>query len=83
VQQRGNLVVEREVGVLAERRGPWSRRRGVEQADVPHLDVTQRPARDVQQVVEVEVDHWPSRSRASVSWSVSRRVMAMSRWQHP
>jgi hypothetical protein len=47
VQQRGSLVVERGVGVLAERRGPWSRRRGVEQADVPHLDVTQRPARDV------------------------------------
>jgi hypothetical protein len=65
VQQRGRLVVDRRIGVLTERRRLLSRRRGLRQTDVADLELTQHPPRDVQQVVQVEVDHRPSRSSAS------------------
>lgn len=69
VQQGGHLVVQRPAGILAEGAGPWSGHGGLQQPQVADLDLdldlAERPFGDVQPVLEVPVDHWPSRSSAS------------------
>jgi hypothetical protein len=65
VQQGCSLRVDGGVGVFSESRGAGPGERGFEQPDVTDLHLAQRARIDVQQVVEVEVDHWPRRSSAS------------------
>ena len=66
VQQCGGLVVQRGIGVGTERRGTRTSRAGLQKSDVADLDRrTGGPFRDVQQILDVEEDHLPSRANAS------------------
>jgi hypothetical protein len=65
VNQGAGLLVHRRVGVLPERGRLRTRCCSVEETDVSDLDLTEDALRDVQQVLEVEVDHSPRRRRAS------------------
>ncbi len=65
MEEGGALAVDGRIGVLAERRRAWSGQCGLEEPDVAYPHVTERASRHVQQVVEIEVDHWPRRSSAS------------------
>lgn len=56
------------------RRRLRSSRRELKEAEIPHLDVAQRPFRDVEQVLDVEVDHSPSRRSASAYLAARHRA---------